>query len=72
MDSIVQLAKTKSVHDTLLLIVDCFTRLLILRPDLLSSTAVDFARLFVDLVVRNHGLHVSIVLARDSKLANHL
>ena len=71
MDFIVHLPKTKAGHDALLVIVDYLTKMLILRPTFLNASAVDVARIFVDSVVRSHGLPRSIVSDRDSKFTSH-
>ena len=56
MDFITHLPKTRSGYDALLVMVDYMTKVMILRPTYSTATAVDIARLFVDAVVRAHGL----------------
>ena len=68
MDFITHLAKTRSGYDALLVMVDYVTKMMILRPTYSTATAVDTTRLFVDAVVRAHGLPKVIVSNRGTKL----
>ena len=56
MDFVTHLPKTKKGYDALLVMVDYVTKMMILRPNYSIVIAVDTARLFVDSVVRVHGL----------------
>ena len=71
MDLITHLPKTKKGYDSVLVIVDYLTKLIVTRPTYGSATAVDIAKLFVDSVVRVHGLPRTIVSDRDSKFTSH-
>ena len=71
MDFLTHLPKTKKGYDALLVMVDYVTKMMIPRPTYSTVTAVDTARLFVDSVVRAHGLPRVIVSDRDTKFANH-
>ena len=64
MDFVTHLPKTKSAYDALLVMVDYVTKMMILRPPYSVATTVDTARLFVDSVVRAHGLPKVIVSDR--------
>ena len=70
MDFVTQLPKTQRHFDALMVVVDYLTKMLILVPTYSSATAVDTARLFVDLVVRRHGLPRAIVSDRDTKFTS--
>ena len=70
MDFVTHLPRTQQKHDALLVVVDYLTKMLILRPTHSSATAVDTARLFVDSVVRRHGLPRAIVSDRDTKFTS--
>ena len=56
MDFVSHLPKTKQGYDALLVMVDYITKMMILRSTYSTVTTVDTARLFVDSVVRAHGL----------------
>ena len=71
MDLITHLPKTRTGHDALLVVVDYGTKMVVLRPTKGTATAVDVAKIFVDAVVRVHGLPRGIVSDRDSKFTSH-
>ena len=71
MDFVTHLPKTKKGYDALLLMVDYVTKMMILRPTYNTVIAVDTARLFVDSVVRAHGLPRVIVSDRDMKFTSY-
>ena len=71
MGFVTHLPKIKKGYDALFVMVDYVTKMMILRPTYNTMTAVDTARLFVDLVVRAHGLPKVIVLDRDTKFTSH-
>ena len=71
MDFVTHLPKTKNGFDALLVIVDYMTKMMVLRPTYSTATAVDTARLFVDAVVRAHGLPRVIVSDRDTRFTSH-
>ena len=70
MDFVTHLPKTQRKHDALMVVVDYLTKMIILRPTFTSATAVDTARIFVDSVVRMHGLPRAIVSDRDTKFTS--
>ena len=71
MDFVTHLPKNKKGYDALLVMVDYVTKMMILRPTYSTLIAVDTARLFVDSVVRAHGVPKVIVSDRDTKFTNH-
>ena len=71
MHFITHLPKTRSGYDVLLLMVDYVTKMMILRPTYSMATVVDIARLFIDAVVRAHGLPKVIVSDNDTKFTSH-
>ena len=70
-DLITHLPKTRAGYDALLVMVDYGTKMVVLRPTKGTATAVDVAKIFVDSVVRVHGLPRIIVSDRDSKFTSH-
>ena len=71
MDFITHLPKTRNGYDALLVMVDYVTKMMLLRPTYSVATAVDTAKLFVDSVVRAHGLPRVIVSDRDTRFTSH-
>ena len=71
MDFITHLPKTRSGYNTLLVMVDYVIKTIILRPTYSTAMAVDTTRLFVDAVVRAHGLPKVIVSDRDTRFTSH-
>ena len=71
MDLITHLPKTKKGYGSLLVIVDYLTKMIVTRPTYGTATAVDIAKLFVDSVVRVHGLPRTIVSDRDRKFTSN-
>ena len=67
MDFITHLPKTRAGYDSLLVIVDYVTKMMILRLTHNTAIVVDAARIFMDVVVREHGLPRVIVFDRDTK-----
>ena len=67
MDFVRHLPKTRVGYDNLLVTIDYVTKMMILRPTHSTAIAVDTARIFVDSVVRTHGLPRAIVSDRDTK-----
>ena len=67
MDFVTHLPKTRQGYDALLVVVDYLTKMLILRPTHSTTTTVDTAKIFMDSVVRAHGLPRAIVSDRDTK-----
>lgn len=70
MDFIVQLPKTKSGHDAILVFVDRLTKMVHFAPTTVTCTAADTAKLFIHHVVRAHGIPLSIVSDRDSRFTS--
>ena len=70
MDFITHLPKTTRGYDSLLIIVNYMTKMMVLRPTNGTVTAVDTARIFVDAVVRLHCLSRVIVSDRDTKFTS--
>ena len=71
MDFVTHLSKTENGFDSLLVIVDYVTKMMVLRPTYSMAAAVDTARLFVDAVVRTHGLPRVIMSDRDTRFTSH-
>ena len=71
MDFITHLPKTIAGYDSLLVMVDYLTKMMVLRPTHGTATAVDTASIFVDSVVRLHGLPRVIVSDRDTKFTSN-
>ena len=71
MDFITHLTKTKNGFDALLVIVDYVTKMMVLRPTYSTAIAMDTTRLFVDVVVRAHGLPTIIVFERGTRFTSH-
>ena len=70
MDFITQLPCTDSGYDCILVVIDRLSKLTHLVPLTCTATAADVAELFVDCVVKHHGLPTSIVTDRDSKFTS--
>ena len=51
-------------------VTNYLTKMLILRPTHSTATAVDTAKIFVDSVVRVHGLPRALVSDRDTKFTS--
>ena len=71
MDLINHLPKPKSGYDSMLVIVNYLTKMMVIRSTYGTATAVDIAKLFVDSVMKIHGLPRTIVSDRDSKFTSH-
>ena len=71
MDFITHLPKTRAGYDSLLVMVDYLTKMMVLRPTHGTATAVDIVRIFVDSVVQLHGLPKVIVFDRDTKFTSN-
>ena len=54
-----------------MVMVDYLTKMMVLRPTHGTATAVDTARIFMDAVVRLHGLPRVIVSDRDTKFTSN-
>ena len=70
MDFMTHLPKTRAGYNSLLVIVDYVTKMMILQPTHSTAIAVDTARIFMDVVVQEHGLPRVIVSDRDTKFTS--
>ena len=70
MDFITHLPRTRSGFDSLLVMVDYLTKMMVLRPTHSTATAVDTARIVMDAVVRVHGVPRVIVSDRDTRFTS--
>ena len=70
-DFITHLPKTRARYDSLIVIVDYVSKMMILRPTHNTAMAMDIARIFMDAVVRLHGLPRVIVSDRDTKFTSN-
>ena len=71
MDFITHLPRTRAGYDSLLVIVNYITKMMILRPTHSTAIAVDTARLFMDSVVRLQGVPRVIVSDRDTRFTSN-
>ena len=71
MDFITHLPRPKTGYDTLLVIVDYITKMMILRPTHSMVAAEDTAKLFMDAIVRLHQVPRTIVSDRDIKFTSN-
>ena len=71
MDFITHLHKTRAGYDSLLVMVDYLTKMMVLRPTHGTATVVDTERIFMDSVVRLHGLPKVIVSDRDARFTSN-
>ena len=70
MDFITHLPKTRARYDSLMVVIDYVTKLMILRPTHSIATVVDTTMILMDAVVQLHGLFRVIVFDRDTKFTN--
>lgn len=71
MDFVVDLPKTPAGHDSITVIVDRLTKMVILNPGKKSDSATDVAKLFLKEVLARHGLPKTIITDRDPKFTGH-
>jgi IS30 family transposase len=64
MDFVVKLPKTARGHDAILVLVDRLTKMVHLVPTTESTSATEFAQMFVEHVVKLHGVPESVVSDR--------
>ena len=67
MDFVVGLPKTKRQHNSIWVIVDRMTKSSHFIPVKSTYRAKDYARLYIDEIVRLHGIPLSIILDRGSQ-----
>ena len=70
MDFVMHLPKTRAGYDSMLVIVDYVTKIMIHQPTHGIAATVDTARIFMDTVIRVHGLPRVIVSSRDTKFTS--
>jgi len=70
MDMIVKLPVTAAGHDSILVFVDRLTKMVHFVPTTESLTAHGFAKLFIENVVRLHGLPHSVISDRGAQFNN--
>ena len=70
MDFITHLPKTRFGFDSLLVMVDYLTKMMVLRPTHSTTTAVDTAKIVMDAVVRVHRVPRVIVSDRDTRFTS--
>ena len=70
MDFIVQLPKTKTGFDAIVVFVDTFSKMTHFAPTMTMATAPDTAWLFFDNIFKLHSLPKSIILDRDAKFTS--
>ena len=71
MEFITYLPRTKAEYNSLMVIIDYVTKMMILWPTHSIATAVDRARISMDAVVRLHGMPKVMVSNRDTKLTSN-
>jgi hypothetical protein len=70
MDFIVQLPKTKSGWDSIVVFVDRMTKRVHFAPTKTNATSPEIAQIFFDTVVKLHGLPRAIISDRDPKFTS--
>ena len=70
MDFITSLPVTQSGYDSILTVVDRFSKFVILIPIHTTVDAADVARLFFDNVVCKYGMPVKVISDRDTKFTS--
>ena len=70
MDFITHLPQTKAGHTAIYVIIDRLTKLTHIVPTTDNATAPDVAEMFIDTVVKHHGLPRNIVSDRDAKFTS--
>ena len=70
MDFVTHLPRTRSGFDSLLVMVDYLTKMMVLRPTHSTATAVDTAKIFMDAIVRLHGIPKVIVSDRNTRFTS--
>ena len=71
MDFVVDLPKTRRQHDSLWVIVEMMTKSAHFIPMKSTYRAEDYARLYIDEIMRWHGIPLSIISDRESQSTSH-
>ena len=71
MDFVVGLPRTRRQHDSIWVIVDRMTKSAHFIPVKSTYRVEDYARLYVDKIVRWHGIHLSIISHRGAQFTSH-
>lgn len=71
MDLITRLPKTKTGYDAIVVFVDKLTKMVHYAPTHNTAKATDIAKIFLERVVRLHGIPQTIVSDRDTRFTGH-
>ena len=71
MDFVVGLPRTRRQHDSIWVIVDRLTKSAHFIPVKSTYRAEDYARLYIDEIVRWHGIPLSIISDRGAQFTLH-
>ena len=69
-DLIVQLPKTKTGYDAIVVFVDRLSKMVHFQPTVTTATAPDIAKIFFNTIFRLHGMPTVIVSDRDSRFTS--
>ena len=71
MDFVVGLPRTRRQHDSIWVVVDRLTKSAHFIPVKSTYRAEDYARLYIDEIVRWHGIPLSIISDRGARFTSH-
>ena len=71
MDFVVGLSKTRRQHDSIWVIVDMMTKFSHLIPVKSTYRVEDYVRLYIDKIVRYHGIPLCIISDRGTQFTSH-
>ena len=71
MDFLVCLPMTRKLHDSILVIVDKMTKSAHFIPVKSTYRAKDYAKLYINEIVRSHGIPLSIISDRGDKFISN-